>query len=390
MLAAALCGGASGAWGVVEPLDFADDALRDRYLRLVRELRCPKCQNQNLYTSDALLAADLRRELRRMLEVGDSDDAIVRFMTARYGEFVRYRPGLSTATVFVWLAPGLLLLFGAVLAWRHLRARSRAAPDRGSAAAAVPDALSALPADAERAMPGWARYAAWAWAPTACALAAGLYWNTGAWRDWRLAETLRVDDWQAAAPMLERKSRARPEDLQSLSLLGSAYAHLRRPQDAARVWSQALSLAPPRSPAAAQLRMGIAAMSPALPGSGNGAEASAVAIQVDLRMAEGIAVPADLPIYVFARAVGESAPPMPLAVAKLSSGNLPASVVLDDSLAMLPSLRLSSAEHVRVTARISQDGDVAPGPGDWEGRSELLTLTGARQRIELVIDTELR
>ena len=366
---------AQSAWAaaLIEPLDFDDDALEARYLRLVRELRCPKCQNQNLYTSDAPLAADLRGELKRMLNAGDGDDEIVRFMTARYGEFVRYRPGLSAATVSVWLAPGILLLFGAVLAWRRLAMREGAS----ALERAEPPAAAARPE------PAWARRAAWAWIPLALALAAALYWRLGAWPDVRLAEQLRAGDWRAAAPMLERRARERPEDVNALSLLGSAYAHLRRPEDAVRAWRDALSLAPANGQAAAQLKMGIAAMSRLAAGP------EAVALDIDLRLAASLSVPKGLPVYVFARSVGESAAPMPLAVVRLASERLPARVTLSDRNAMLPSLRLSSAERVQLTARVSRDGDATASPGDWQGVSEVLSLDGRRQRVELVIDTQL-
>ena len=370
---------ASAQGVVVEPLNFSDGALLDRYLRLVRELRCPKCQNQNLYTSDAPLAADLRRELKRMLEAGDDDDEIVRFMTARYGEFVRYRPGLSPATAIVWLAPGILLLFGATLAWRRLTLRAPEAVGDGGGPPPMPDSSP----DDE---PAWARRAAWAWIPLAFALAAALYWNLGAWPELQLAERLRVDDWRSAAPMLERRVHENPQDLDSMSLLGSAYAHLRRPEDAIRVWREALRQVPADSQPAAQLRMGIAAMSRSLAGP---ASDSGAAIDVGLRLAEGFSVPAGLTVYVFARAVGESAAPMPLAVVRTTSQSLPTRVTLSDRHAMIPSMRLSSAKWVQVTARVSLDGDVAAGPGDWQGVSEVVELRDGPQGIDLLIDTLL-
>lgn len=96
---------------VIETYDFATPELRERYNVFVQELRCPKCQNQNLADSNAGVAADLRREVHRLLHEGYSDQEIYDFMVSRYGEFVLYRPKTSGITLYLWLAPaGLLVL----------------------------------------------------------------------------------------------------------------------------------------------------------------------------------------------------------------------------------------------------------------------------------------
>lgn len=98
---------------------------RERYLTLVEELRCPKCQNQNLADSDSPIAADLRREIRRLLEAGNSDQQIIDFLVARYGEFILYRPAWREHTYLLWLAPAALLgvgLIGVALVVRQRRA----------------------------------------------------------------------------------------------------------------------------------------------------------------------------------------------------------------------------------------------------------------------------
>ena len=79
------------AWSVIETYQFEDEQLRERYQRFTHELRCPKCQNQNLSGSNSPIAKDLRRELYRLLLEGQSDQQITEFMVARYGEFVLYR-----------------------------------------------------------------------------------------------------------------------------------------------------------------------------------------------------------------------------------------------------------------------------------------------------------
>lgn len=102
----------SSALSLVEVKAFSSDELRDRFHVLVNELRCPKCQNQNLADSNSAIAADLRREIFRMLEEGKSDQEIVDFLVTRYGEFVMYRPLMKKTTLVLWLTPALLFVIG--------------------------------------------------------------------------------------------------------------------------------------------------------------------------------------------------------------------------------------------------------------------------------------
>lgn len=106
------------AWAVIETYSFSSPELEVRYHSLSQELRCPKCQNQNIADSNAPIARDLRVVLYEQLEAGATDDEILAFMVARYGEFVRYRPGVDRNTVLLWASPALLLLAGAFsLVW---------------------------------------------------------------------------------------------------------------------------------------------------------------------------------------------------------------------------------------------------------------------------------
>jgi cytochrome c-type biogenesis protein CcmH len=111
------------ALAVIETYEFSDPELELRYQQLSAELRCPKCQNQNIADSNAPIAQDLRRLLYQQLEAGADDEQILDYMVARYGEFVRYRPNFSGATAMLWLAPVLLLLAGIVVAIVSLRGR---------------------------------------------------------------------------------------------------------------------------------------------------------------------------------------------------------------------------------------------------------------------------
>jgi cytochrome c-type biogenesis protein CcmH len=116
----------ASAQAVIETYDFSDPLLEERYQELSAELRCPKCQNQNIADSNAPIAKDLRKILYQQLEDGASDREILDYMVARYGEFVRYRPRFSGATAILWLAPVLLLLLGVVIVIMVLRGRREA------------------------------------------------------------------------------------------------------------------------------------------------------------------------------------------------------------------------------------------------------------------------
>ncbi len=117
---------------VIETYEYSHPHHQHRYQELSAELRCPKCQNQNIADSNAPIAKDLRKILYQQLEQGSSDQEILDYMVARYGEFVRYRPRFSGATAVLWLAPALLLLLGVVIVVMTFRGRRQVATDSGS------------------------------------------------------------------------------------------------------------------------------------------------------------------------------------------------------------------------------------------------------------------
>lgn len=125
--------GTSTAFGIDADKAFDDPVLQARYEKIIDEVRCLKCQNQTIKDSNAFLAADLRREIRRMLAEGKTDTEIFDFLVARYGEFALYRPRMSGKTLVLWLAPGLLLLGGGFVLVNILR-RRMAMPIDGEAA----------------------------------------------------------------------------------------------------------------------------------------------------------------------------------------------------------------------------------------------------------------
>ena len=108
----------------------ADVLVEKRMVAISEELRCLVCQNESLSGSHAELAQDLRREIRKMIAEGKSDQEILDFMVARYGDFVRYRPPMKPTTWLLWGGPFLLLAGGlaALIAFLRRRAREDAAP----------------------------------------------------------------------------------------------------------------------------------------------------------------------------------------------------------------------------------------------------------------------
>jgi cytochrome c-type biogenesis protein CcmH len=102
-----------------------DARLQSRFESITKELRCLVCQNESIADSNVDLASDLRRQVREMLVAGNSDAAIFKFMTDRYGEFVRFAPPLEAKTLLIWGAPFLMLLLGAAIVFRVARQRSR-------------------------------------------------------------------------------------------------------------------------------------------------------------------------------------------------------------------------------------------------------------------------
>ena len=108
----------------VDTYEFKDEVTKIRFNALTKELRCPKCQNQNLADSNSPIAADLRREVYNLLNQGKADIEIVDFMVARYGDFVLYRPRVSSLTYILWFGPAFLLLIGVFVVVMVLRKKT--------------------------------------------------------------------------------------------------------------------------------------------------------------------------------------------------------------------------------------------------------------------------
>ena len=120
------------AHAAIDTYEFASDAERARFRELTKELRCPKCQNQDIADSNAPIATDLRREIYRMLGEGKDNQQILDFMVARYGDFVLYKPALTSKTAVLWFGPLALLVGGLVVIGVIVGRRRRTEQAEGS------------------------------------------------------------------------------------------------------------------------------------------------------------------------------------------------------------------------------------------------------------------
>ena len=115
--------------GVAQPAS-PDPVLEARVMKLSAELRCLVCQNQTIADSNAGLAVDLRNQVRDMLKRGDTPEQITDYMTARYGDFVLYRPPVKSSTAVLWYGPAALLVLAVVVLLFIVRRRSKLPPER--------------------------------------------------------------------------------------------------------------------------------------------------------------------------------------------------------------------------------------------------------------------
>lgn len=116
-----------------EKYEFETEQQRADFLLLSKELRCPKCQNQNIADSNALIANDMKRKVHQLLLEGKSQEEVINFMKSRYGEFVHYQPPMTPVTL--WLYFGPLLFIAACIAYFVLSRKKarRLSPGSGKA-----------------------------------------------------------------------------------------------------------------------------------------------------------------------------------------------------------------------------------------------------------------
>src|ERR1700731_3854043 len=119
--------GSSPARAVLPDEVMSDPAREARARALSQELRCMVCQNQSIDDSEAPLARDLRLLVRERIAAGDSDNQVMDFLVARYGDFVLRKPRVNQHTLVLWLLPPLALAGGGLALWLHNRRRQRSA-----------------------------------------------------------------------------------------------------------------------------------------------------------------------------------------------------------------------------------------------------------------------
>jgi len=112
----------------IEVREFTDAAQERRYHKMVDELRCLVCQNQNLADSNSQLAQDLRDRVYTMIKTQKTDQQVIDYMVERYGKFVLYNPPLDPITSILWIGPFLLLLVGVVFLLLNIKKQSKTKP----------------------------------------------------------------------------------------------------------------------------------------------------------------------------------------------------------------------------------------------------------------------
>lgn len=133
ILALCLLLGTAQAGVTLEAFKFKTEAEEQHFKDLIEELRCLVCQNQSLLDSDAELAHDLRAEVYDMIQAGKSDEEIIEFLVARYGDFVLYKPPVKPSTYLLWFGPFVLLILAALLLMRSIRRQQNTPVDEISA-----------------------------------------------------------------------------------------------------------------------------------------------------------------------------------------------------------------------------------------------------------------
>ena len=111
----------------IDIFEFSSEENRLQYNELTKELRCPKCQNQDIADSNAPIAQDMRKEVYRLIEEGQSTEAVVQFMVERFGEFVSYDPKIIPATYLLWFGPLTLVGVGLLVVLLLSSKRKRSA-----------------------------------------------------------------------------------------------------------------------------------------------------------------------------------------------------------------------------------------------------------------------
>ncbi|NQZ50094.1 MAG: cytochrome c-type biogenesis protein CcmH [Moritella sp.] len=113
----------------IDVYDFETEEQEALFRTLTAELRCPKCQNNNLADSNASIAKDMRQKTYNMVLEGQNEDQIVTYWIDRFGNFVLYKPPVTLGTAILWVGPGLFVLFGGLIIVRNSRRKGSVETD---------------------------------------------------------------------------------------------------------------------------------------------------------------------------------------------------------------------------------------------------------------------
>ncbi|CNE10399.1 cytochrome c-type biogenesis protein CcmH [Yersinia nurmii] len=111
------------AFAAIDTYQFSSVQQEQQYRELTEQLRCPKCQNNSIADSNAIIAADMRNKVYELMRQGKTKPEIIDYMVARYGNFVTYEPPVTAATLILWVGPALFVLIGGAVV--ILRGRRR-------------------------------------------------------------------------------------------------------------------------------------------------------------------------------------------------------------------------------------------------------------------------
>lgn len=116
------------ALAAIDAYTFSSPQQEQQYRQLTQSLRCPKCQNNNIADSNAMIASDMRLKVYQLLQQGQTPDQVKQYMVARYGNFVSYQPPFEPSTLILWAGPLLFVIVGGMMIILRSR-RSRAQPN---------------------------------------------------------------------------------------------------------------------------------------------------------------------------------------------------------------------------------------------------------------------
>lgn len=116
------------AFAGLEVREFSSPEQEQRYKKLIDELRCLVCQNQNLADSNSQLAQDLRNKVYEMVTTNQTDEQVAEYMVSRYGEYVLYNPPLNPVTSILWIGPFVVLIIAVLLLLLYIQKRNKTRP----------------------------------------------------------------------------------------------------------------------------------------------------------------------------------------------------------------------------------------------------------------------